>query len=525
MASVLLCTEGTYPFVGGGVSTWCDILCRGLPEHEFVVYALTGGPEVSLRFELPTNVVGVVHVPLWGIAEPADSLLADLPAQELRRRRRVTSPEVIENEFVPLLRRFLRGMSATEPPGSDRVAAAVRPEDGRLVWELWQYFRRHDWLLSWRAPCTWRAFCDELLYDAAGDTKQPQTGEIIPSVAELATALRWLCSYLTPLSGEIPETDLVHATIAGFPGLAGVVAKHERGTPFLVTEHGVWVRERYISISSGPFSLFEKRFLMDLSRYVAQINYAEADVISPVTNFNRRWEVASGVRPERIETIVNGVDPGLFAPRAKPEHTAGRPVVVAAARVFPLKDLETMIRAAAVVRAELPEVEFLVYGSLDADPDYVARCRALIAELGLEATYKLAGHHSNPVELYAEGDVTALSSISEAFPYTVLESMACARPVVATDVGGVREALEGFGIVVPPRDHDAFGRALLLLLREPGLRQQLGRQAREAVLARYRVDGSVGAYRNLYERLGTRIGAAGNTAVAAPPTVRALEAA
>ena len=160
-----------------------------------------------------------------------------------------------------------------------------------------------------------------------------------------------------------------------------------------------------------------------------------------------------------------------------------------------------MIRAAAVVRAELPEVAFLVYGSLDADPAYVERCRALIAELDLEHAYTFAGHHSKPAELYAEGDVTALSSISEAFPYTVLESMSCARPVVATDVGGVREALEGFGIVVPPRDHEMFGQARLLLLRDPALRAQLGRQAREAVLARYRVGGSVDAYRGLYRRL------------------------
>lgn len=179
----------------------------------------------------------------------------------------------------------------------------------------------------------------------------------------------------------------------------------------LVTEHGVWVRERYISISDGESSLFEKRFLMDLSRFIARINCVCADVISPVTNFNRRWELPSGVRGEQIETISNGADPALFVPKRKPPETSGRPVVVAAARVFPLKDLETMIRAAALVRGELPDVEFRVYGSLDADPDYVARCRGLIAQLELEQTYKLAGHHTRPAELYAEGDVTALSSM------------------------------------------------------------------------------------------------------------------
>ncbi|HEX2016240.1 MAG TPA: DUF3492 domain-containing protein, partial [Solirubrobacteraceae bacterium] len=63
-SSVLLCTEGTYPYVGGGVSTWCDILCRELEEVRFTTFALTGQPEVRLRYELPANAREVLHVPL-----------------------------------------------------------------------------------------------------------------------------------------------------------------------------------------------------------------------------------------------------------------------------------------------------------------------------------------------------------------------------------------------------------------------------------------------------------------------------
>jgi len=160
-----------------------------------------------------------------------------------------------------------------------------------------------------------------------------------------------------------------------------------------------------------------------------------------------------------------------------------------------------MIRSALVARDEVPDVLYLVYGSLDADVPYVERCRALISELGLEDTFRLAGHHSKPADLYNEGDISVLSSISEGFPYTVLESMACARPVVATDVGGVREALDGLGILVPPRDHVALGRGVAQLLTDHQLRARLGRQAREEVLARYRVSHSVGGYRRFYEDL------------------------
>jgi glycosyltransferase involved in cell wall biosynthesis len=463
--------------VGGGVSTWCDLLCHELAEYEFELYAVTGAPEVRLRYDLPPNVRGVVHVPLWGIREPGDHILADVPAAELRARRQRTTPQVVRERFVPLLRRFLAGMAGD--PAED---------DGRLAWELWRFFTVHDWRACWKSPAAWESFVD-----AYGDDEDA-------SVEDLTTGLRWLYNYLMPLAGPLPRVDIVHTTIAGLPGLAGIVAKHEWGTPFIVSEHGVWVRERYIALSAGPFSAFAKRFLVALSRFIARMNYASADVVAPVTNFNRRWELPYGVPPEKIETIHNGVDPALFRPRPKPPQTADRPTVVTAARIFPLKDVETMIRSAAVARELLPDVHYILYGSVDADPPYTERCRALIAELELEGTFELAGHHSNPSELYCEGDISALSSISEAFPYTVLEAMASGRAVVATDVGGVREALEGFGIVVAPGDHEAFGRAVVTLLRDDLLRSQMGRQAREEVLAHYRSSYTVDGYRQLYAR-------------------------
>ena len=475
--TVLLCTEGTYPFVGGGVSTWCDILCNELADYDYLVYTITGAPEVRLRYKLPANVRRLVHVPLWGVTEPADYVLAEVATRELRARRRRTTPRVIEQGFLPLLERLLHGLAGD--PAED---------DGRLVWELWRFFSEHDWRGCWKSRAAWELFVTECR-DRDDAT-----------IADLTTAFGWLYHYLMPLAVPLPRVDLVHTTIAGGPGLAGIAAKHEWGTPFIVTEHGVWVRERYISVSASAFSPFAKRFLMDLSRYLARVNYDCADVVSPVTNFNRRWELAYGVPPERIETIHNGVDPGLFVPRPKRPRTPARPTVVAAARIFPLKDMETMIRSAEVARREIPDVHFLVYGSLDADVPYVERCRALIAELELEGTFEFAGHHTKPAELYTEGDICALSSISEAFPYTVLEAMSCGRAVVATDVGGVKEALDGFGLVVAPRDHEAFGRAVVTLLRDDLLRAQMGRQAREAVLARYRISSSVDSYRGLYER-------------------------
>ncbi len=391
---------------------------------------------------------------------------------------------------MPLFRRLLDGLAVEGPEVRDL---------GVVVYELWRWFTEHDWRRTWKTREVYDTFATYAVATAPPGEQ--------PTVADVNTALHWLYAFLVPLTAPVPESDLVHATIAGFAALPGVIAKHRDGTPLLVTEHGVFVRERYIAVSAADFSPFAKRFLMELSSFVARLVYAHADVVAPVVRYNRRWELPYGADPESIRVIYNGVDPGLFVPKPKPPETAGGPVAVAAARIFPLKDIETMIRSAAVARELVPEIRYLVYGSLDADVPYVERCRALVAELGLERTFELRGFHSKPAELYTEGDICVLSSISEAFPYTVLESMSCARPVVGTDVGGVGEALSGFGLVVPPRDPEALGRAVCSLLGDDEFRRELGRRCREQVLARYRTSDSVNAYWDVYRQLTERAAA------------------
>jgi glycosyltransferase involved in cell wall biosynthesis len=276
----------------------------------------------------------------------------------------------------------------------------------------------------------------------------------------------------------------------------------EYGTPVIVTDHGIYIRERYIAVSSERLSPFAKRFLLRLSSYASKLLYSIADQVSPVCNYNLRWETRFGAAPERIKTIYNGVDPGVFVPKEKPEKTRNRPTVVAAARVFPLKDIETMIRSCAYVREKIADVHYIVYGPVDVDPPYTQRCVDLISEFELGANFEFAGFHSKPHELYHEGDISILSSISEGFPYTVIESMACGRPVVATDVGGVREALEGFGVLVKPRDARGLADGVIELLLNDELRQRLGSSGRERVLLKFRMSSSVDAYLKSYMVLG-----------------------
>src|ERR1700694_4682457 len=102
---VCLLTEGTYPYVRGGVSTWCDDLVRGLPDVEFVIYAIIGNPTGHLEYTLPKNVSRLVSVPLWG-----HERLTEYNAKDIGGGNRSRSVADLRKTFVPLFRLFLEQM-------------------------------------------------------------------------------------------------------------------------------------------------------------------------------------------------------------------------------------------------------------------------------------------------------------------------------------------------------------------------------------------------------------------------------
>ena len=123
-------------------------------------------------------------------------------------------------------------------------------------------------------------------------------------------------------------------------------------------------------------------------------------------------------------------------------------------------------------------------------------------------------------DAYAAGHLFVLTSISEGFPYTLIEAMACGRASVATDVGGVSEAIgeavgEVAGLVVPPRNPAALAQACLRLLRDDTLRQTMGTAARSRVMEHFTVDRAIGAFDEMYTALGSGRGLGSPDAVSA----------
>lgn len=485
--SVLLTTEGTYPHNAGGVSTWCNHLIGNLDWVDFTLLPVMMNPYIGMRFELAPNVRKLVEVPLWGMEEPAE-YLTDIPFSQVYLAKRRTSPKAIRDGFLPAFTALVEALYA-EPIDGEEI--------GEQIYAIHRFFRAYDYNVTLKSRAVWEAFRQIVLTSAEADAQNGQ-----PTIFDITEGLRWLYHFLIPVLSDPPRTDLSHATAAAFCAIPCVVTKIRDGTPFLLTEHGVYIREQYLAVSRANYPFYAKDFLLRLIVAMSRMSYHYADRIAPVCAYNRRWEVRHGAAEESIRVIYNGIDPARFVPREAPSSPPT--VIVPAARVDPLKDIETLIRTAAQVRRSLPSVRFLVYGGLP-DDAYAERCLALRRDLGLEDSLVFAGHSDSPWEIYNQGQVVLLTSISEAFPYAVIEAMACGRPVVASNVGGISEALEGCGLLVAPRDVAGFSAAILKLLGDAGLRAQMGQDGRDRVLNTFTLGHFVAAYGDTYRALsGTR---------------------
>ncbi|MFL6248554.1 MAG: GT4 family glycosyltransferase PelF [Thermoanaerobaculia bacterium] len=489
MLSVLMTTEGTYPYAPGGVSTWCDALLRNTPDVQYTLLPIMMNPHMEARFDPPANVRSIINVPLWGIEEPSEFALDTSFANLYEQKRRTTDDE-IERAFLPMFRAFLEAVNTNADPALF----------GRLLVQLEDFFTRFDYSVTMKSRPVWDAFTDEMqAFSARAAAALPPGAREhqAPSLFDLTECLRWLYRFLIVLTVRVPEVSVTHTTAAAFCGIPCITAKVRRGTPMIVTEHGVYLREQNLFLSRFRRLFFCKQFLLNLITAVVRANYFHADVVAPVCHYNTRWELAHGTPQHKIRVIYNGVDPELFSAGARRDRT---PHVIATARIDPLKDIETFLRVAASVRKTHPEVRFTIFGSIG-KREYYEQCLALRRELVLENAVTMGSAADDVVTAYREADIVLLTSISEAFPYSVIEAMACERAVVASDVGGVGEALEECGMLVRPRDVDGFAAAVRQLLDDPALRARMGRRARARVLEEFRLDGSIAAYLELYRRM------------------------
>lgn len=464
---LLLTTEGTYPSIMGGVSTWCDQLVRGMSDHEFHLLEITGPLPTKPAYTLPQNVTALTSARLW--------------APRRGRRARGSNLERAFSRSLNLLMGFADGDANAFRKGLFDLAVVGN------TFDLWPYFDR---------PAAWDIVRSALW----------RVNEAPPPMAAVALAVNWLKGTLGPLL-FIPEpTDQAHTTSNGLSAIPAWVSAKVYGVPLMLTEHGLYLRERYLGLASEAnppgVKALRARFYNTLARTI----YQDADLVVSVSEFNRTWQIELGAPPTRTRVVYNGVAPEAF-PEA--EGPAGsEPTVAWVGRVDPIKDLETLVRAFTTVTQTTPTARLKLFGPVPKGNEaYSRRIKELINELNLSNSITFEGPISPVHRAYHAADVVALSSISEGFPYVAIEAMMCGRPVVATQVGGVGEAVGAFGRMVEPRDWGNFGVALQELLANPDLRHALGKGARSRALSLFTLNQMYAGYSHLYSELASGRGA------------------
>ena len=208
---------------------------------------------------------------------------------------------------------------------------------------------------------------------------------------------------------------------------------------------------------------------------------------------------ALGLSVDHSATVFNAVEavPTRSAAEVRQElGVEGAELLVTVGRHVAEKNQALLLDAVALLADRRPRLRAVLVG----DGPLREELRARIRRLGLEERVTLAGERADAVDVVAAADVFVLSSSNEALPLAVLEAMALGRPVVATNVGGVGDAVqhEQTGLLVPPDDPPALAAAIERLLDDKELSRRLGAHAREFAVSRCSVEAMIDSYSTIY---------------------------
>jgi polysaccharide biosynthesis protein PelF len=481
-ADVCLILEGTYPYVAGGVSQWTHQLLHAQRHLSFeLVCIVPEKAELIRRYQVPSNVTAITEVRVGA-----------LPAGKQRIPRLKPLLERLEQPLVRLhtggglddLSSVLREIG---PFGKSlgRTALLNSPEAWELILRMYQSGHPEspflDYFWSWRA--------------------------ILGGIYSMLLA-------------PLPRARIYHALSTGYAGLYAARARLETGRPVLLTEHGIYTNERRIEIAMADW-LYNPENGLTLEKSPRDLRimwfeafaaysracYQAAARIITLHSGNQYFQLADGAPPEKLTIIPNGIDYASFSVLAE-KRTKHPPTMALIGRVVPIKDVKTFLRAVSIVREIVPDIEALVLGPADEDPQYLEECQALVAHLGIEKCVRFTGPIS-VADYLPRIDVLVLTSISEAQPLVILEAGAAGVPSVATDVGACREmicgrpeeqpALGAGGEVTPLANPTATARAVARLLAGNDYWTQASHAIQERVKLYYDKLALDCAYAELYE--------------------------
>lgn len=461
---VCLVLEGSYPYVHGGVSTWMHQYIQGMPDVEFVLWVI--GAEAKQRgqfvYQLPENVSSATEVFL-------DDAL------------RVEDDGKWHTRF-----------SETEIAALTELMNCGRPDWECLI-DLYQKRRVNpvSFLKSEYALDILTGICErEYRYIPFADTFHTMRSMLLPVL------------YL--LGSPVPEADVYHAICTGYGGLLAVMGGHMFKKPVLLSEHGIYSREREEEIIRADWvtPTFKGRWIQ-FYYMLSDAIYKRAFRVTALFGRASETQIGMGCDPEKCRVIANGVRYENFCNLPLKEDD-GWVDIGAVVRFAPIKDIKTMLYAFFELSSRVKNVRLHIMGGVD-DEEYAAECRELISQLHIENVI-LTGRVMI-TEYFPKLDFTILTSISEGQPLSILESFAARLPVVATDVGCCKELIFGekgdslgsAGYCVPPMHRQALADAMEKMCSSRASRLEMGRIGQERVSRWYRHGQMTENYAKLYE--------------------------
>lgn len=464
---VCMILEGSYPYVNGGVSSWMHQYLQAMPETEFVLWCIGAKAESKdkFKYEIPKNVVEVHQVFLDDASKlqnKASRQKIQMTAEEMQEIKHLLCGETVNWEVLFTLCR--------------------KPQ-----------FTPIDMLQSDKFL--------KILMDLC------RTKYHYMSFAEYFHTMRsMLLPELYLLTTGIPEADIYHATATGYSGLLGSIATWKNHKPFIVTEHGIYTREREEELLRAKWvhSAFKQQWI-ELFYQFSSCAYHYADRVTALFGRASLIQEELGCDSSKTRVIPNGVHYDRFC--AIPDKTEdGYIDIGAVVRIAKIKDIKTMLYAFLELHSRLPETRLHIMGGVD-DEEYMAECQKLIEVNHI--TGVIFTGLVNVVEYMEKLDFTILTSISEGQPLSVLESFAAKRPVVVTDVGCCRELIEGedgdtcgvAGYFVPPMNKNELAQAMYRMCVDKKGRLRMAENGQRRVKEFYTHKNSMDCYRSLYREV------------------------
>ncbi len=232
------------------------------------------------------------------------------------------------------------------------------------------------------------------------------------------------------------------------------------------------------TLSRTPIVWFEQTTTLPNGRMLAQMLY-RADVIVTASRAIRDQFIALAPdTAQKISVLYNGVDTTRFMPRAPTQTSAHALTIGTVSRLSPEKGIEFFIAAANEFAPGHPETRFVIAGDGPERASLQARANAAFSFLGAQ---------ENIPAVLETFDIFVMPSLAEGFGIAAVEAMACGLPVIASDVGGLREVVvpDETGLLVPPADAAALGNAFELLGRDENKRAVFGAQGRARVMEHF----------------------------------------